>query len=400
MIRLVPFGVLLACAGVLAALPSKAPGCAAAPHPDERVLVTDESALIIWDEATKTEHFIRRATFDGNAYDFGFLVPTPSKPQLDEADDTIYSDLAQLTAPKIVYETHEVKQEVDFGCAKAPMAAGEAIPKAAGKGDGPRFEVLDQKRIGDLDATVLGFKPGEGDPAVAAAELLAWLSKNGYAARPDLLDWIKIYARDKWVITAFKIAGKPYTPQPKDPAVQNKDNDKDTKRPRLPVILNSTAVRMSFKADRPYFPYREPADQRDERASNSYRLLRVFVAAKQRMAGKLGDGSKAWPGEPVWADAIPEDARTNVLTKAKLPAETAAGGWWLTEFEDRSTPRPGTDEVYFEPSRDQSAVARPPTIVPKYVHVRVYPEWFMPLVIGLPFLLVIGALVVVRYLRR
>jgi hypothetical protein len=393
MIRLIPFTILLVSTGALVAFTSRAPGCAVAPRPDEKALVTDESALIVWDEATKTEHFIRRATFDMTAYDFGFLVPTPSKPQLEEADDTIFRDLAQLTAPKTVYETREVKQEVDFGCAKAPMAANDAIPKAAagGKGAAPGFEVLEQKRVGDLDYAILGFKSGEGDPAVAAEELLAWLNKNGYSVRPDLLDWIKIYARDKWVITAFKIAGKPPTPQTKD---------KDTDRPHHPITLNSTTVRMSFKADRPYFPYREPADQRDEHTKNSYRLLRVFVAAKQRMAGTLGTGSTAWPGQTVWADAIPEDSRSSLLKKSKLPAETATGGWWLTEFEDRSSPRPGTDEVYFAPASDQSAVARPPNIVPKYVYVRVYPEWFMPLAIGLPFVLAIGVLIVVRYLRK
>ena len=39
-----------------------------------------------------------------------------------------------------------------------------------------------------------------------------------------------------------------------------------------------------------------------------------------------------------------------------------AGPVWLTEFEDHSTPRPGTDEVYFKPDADQSPVARPPII--------------------------------------
>ena len=53
-------------------------GCAAAPHPDERVDVAYEEALIVWDDAAKTEHFVRRATFEGTAYDFGFLVPTPN----------------------------------------------------------------------------------------------------------------------------------------------------------------------------------------------------------------------------------------------------------------------------------------------------------------------------------
>jgi hypothetical protein len=46
-----------------------------------------------------------------------------------------------------------------------------------------------------------------------------------------------------------------------------------------------------------------------------------------------------------------------------LLAPKPAGGWWLTEFEDRSSPRPGTDEVYFAPANDTAVVERPPKIV-------------------------------------
>ena len=31
--------------------------------------------MIVWDEASKTEHFVRRATFRAAVKDFGFLVP-------------------------------------------------------------------------------------------------------------------------------------------------------------------------------------------------------------------------------------------------------------------------------------------------------------------------------------
>ena len=35
---------------------------------------------------------------------------------------------------------------------------------------------------------------------------------------------------------------------------------------------------------------------------------------------------------------------------------------WLTSFEDRSSPRPGTDEVFFSRSDDQSEVRPEPVI--------------------------------------
>ena len=63
----------LALIAILAAIPAPAPGCGAISYVGERVNIASESAVIVWDEATKTEHFIRRATFQSTAYDFGFV---------------------------------------------------------------------------------------------------------------------------------------------------------------------------------------------------------------------------------------------------------------------------------------------------------------------------------------
>ena len=75
-------------AALLAAVPS--PACAPAPMRGEYVEITNESALIIWDAESKTEHFIRRAAFQSTSTDFGFLVPTPTQPELAEADDSVF----------------------------------------------------------------------------------------------------------------------------------------------------------------------------------------------------------------------------------------------------------------------------------------------------------------------
>ncbi|MGH9753182.1 MAG: hypothetical protein ACREA2_10400 [Blastocatellia bacterium] len=60
--------------------PQLGQACAPAPRPGQFVRIAEESAIIIWDEKTRTQHFIRRATFDTDAPDFGFLVPTPTEP--------------------------------------------------------------------------------------------------------------------------------------------------------------------------------------------------------------------------------------------------------------------------------------------------------------------------------
>jgi hypothetical protein len=394
MTRLVLPVALLAAGIALVATPTDSSGCAAVPPLDQRVSVSDESALVVWDEGTKTEHFIRRARFEGTAYDFGFLVPTPSRPQIDEADDSLFADLAALTVPKTVYETREIERELNFGCGadmRGGAAPGNAM-MAAGKANAPGgFDVLEQKRVGDLDYAILAVRAG-GDAEASAADVLKWLKDHGYAVRPDLVEWIAIYARDKWVLTAFKIAGVPPAVREREP-VPPKNGAKDGRS----VTLNSTAVRMSFKTERPFFPYREPAGQRVDQTPGAHRLLRVFVAAKQRVAGKLGDGSVVWPGKTVWANSITEQPLTSLHAKGKLPAATEPAAWRVTEFEDYSSPRPGTDEVYFEPAADQSVVERPPHVITTYKYVRTYPWWFPMVVVGGPLsLLIVGGILVRR----
>src|SRR5205823_2589292 len=97
---------------LLAAIPAPAHGCAAIGPDHERIDITAEAAVIVWDEANKTEHFIRRATFQSTAYDFGFLVPTPTKPEVAESDDEVFARLAEITAAKIEHHT----RTASFGC--------------------------------------------------------------------------------------------------------------------------------------------------------------------------------------------------------------------------------------------------------------------------------------------
>ena len=90
------------------------------------------------------------------------------------------------------------------------------------------------------------------------------------------------------------------------------------------------------------------------------------------------------------------------MTKAKLGEAFAPDkAWFLTEFEDRSSPRPGTDEVYFGPAPDQSPVERPPIIQYEYIDTtsKDYATFFgIVFVAALAF--TIGIVAVVRRLRK
>ena len=306
----------------------RASACAPAPPMGSIVEVAEESAIIVWDEQNGMEHFIRRATFRSDAANFGFLVPTPTVPDLKEERDDIFVRLEDLMRPEILKEDiHGVRPVSLFLSffllnrvseeARAPITASVRILAAA--------------TVSGYDATVL-----EADDASA---LVKWLQEHGYAVSPSLTEWFQPYIDKKWKITAFKISG-------------------DGKQP-----VATTAVRMSFKTDSPFFPYREPASQREQAsAQNSPRLLRVFFIGTKRVEGGLGAGHSAWPGKTRWSDHLQKEKWSGVASQFSLPQNQMPADPWLTVFEDDSSPRPGTDDLYFVPSQTQDRIVPRPII--------------------------------------
>ena len=55
----------------------------------------DQTVILIWDPATKTEHFIRKAAFQSAADDFGFLIPSPTQPELAESGNDAFPFFAE-----------------------------------------------------------------------------------------------------------------------------------------------------------------------------------------------------------------------------------------------------------------------------------------------------------------
>ncbi len=148
--------------------PQLGQACAPVPRPGQFIRIAEESAIIVWDEKTRTQHFIRRATFDTDAPDFGFLVPTPTEPALSEARDAAFEDLEYFIRPKEIVRTEFTG--VDF----TPLLFGYFLlaPLSSDRARMPSaVRVLSTQRVAGYDAVVLG--------ADNAAELNRWLSKHG-----------------------------------------------------------------------------------------------------------------------------------------------------------------------------------------------------------------------------
>src|SRR5258708_35917153 len=59
-----------------------------------------QKAFITWDPDKKTESFTVQPKFEGNAKDFGMVIPTPGKPRLDEMPRDFFKEMAVYTILK------------------------------------------------------------------------------------------------------------------------------------------------------------------------------------------------------------------------------------------------------------------------------------------------------------
>lgn len=258
-----------------------------------------EEALIVWEPDAQREHFVRTARFAGVSGSFAFLVPTPGRPELAEADDGVFARLARfyLRPPPVLRSR--------------PRSLPNGPQTSAVE---PPVTVVEQTRVAGLDATVLA--------ATDTMALTAWLREHGYATRPDLDAWLAPYVSRSYFVTAFRY----------DPATQTE--------------ITSRAVRLSFATDRPFYPYAEPQGA----LASEGRTLRLSVVAPFRIAGREGDAP--------WSARVGYAGRPRGLGAAlagTLPARASAGPW-ITTFDDVRARR-GNADVFFERAADQTVVA-------------------------------------------
>src|SRR5215469_12734343 len=67
---------------------------------DADILQPAQKVFITWDPKEQVESFTVQPKFEGNAKDFGMVIPTPSKPRLDEMPRDFFKELAVYTILK------------------------------------------------------------------------------------------------------------------------------------------------------------------------------------------------------------------------------------------------------------------------------------------------------------
>ena len=321
--------LVLAFATVLAVglLPtSPLPACCPAPRPGIPVVNADQSVIILWDAANKTEHFIRKASFQSAGDDFGFIVPSPNQPELEESGNEAFPYLHDLTAPKVI---RIPRPALGIGCGGTATLHDDRFSATPP----PMVQVLQEKEVAGFDAVVLEAK--------SSGALVGWLKEHGYAFSPEVEAWAKPYVAAGWKFTALKIA-------------KNRSGADKT--------VSAAALRISFKTNRPLFPYREPDPKAAAKALGAEkRMLRIYFLAEARYVGELTKETP-WTGKAVWADKLERGKRKELLDLLKLPSSTGPTTMWLTEFEDWWPYQAAPADVYFSRDPHPGSFHRKPVI--------------------------------------
>jgi hypothetical protein len=283
---------------------------------DKDVNQPAQKAFITWEPEKKTESFTVQPKFEGNAVDFGMVVPTPAQPKLDEMPRGFFKSLAVYTILEPMDLTKYKRRR--FFSARAKSKKNGRVPKPT------TVRVLESGVVGSLDYKII--------VAERADDLYTWLKENQYTYSGDEKT-LGYYIQKKWFFTVMKI----------DPKQMKKKTDGSYQG-------DVTPTRFTFKTDTLIYPLRitkisvkdrtealfyiQAPHKVDLAGSNSYQMIFAPMwhnALSFAVAEKVTDQEKAWQKvvEPRLKDYR---QRTYDMRKEKITPATLE---WAKRIKDK-----------------------------------------------------------------
>ena len=310
---------LLAFAGLALTLseagPSTADACGSfrsrRVDPEQTPSLAREKVLLVHDSVTRRQHFIREIAFVRAREPFGFVVPTPTRPEVAEVAKTPFTKL---------------RANFPF----APVARDRSTGARSGgsKSAGGGVEVLSVEKVGSFTAFVLA-----ADDAEALGK---WLADN---------ELVSDEANDAWLAHYVEL-GFYYVAMRYDPPKLDASNEWD-----LPSEeVEAETVRISFATPLPYYPYLEPTRPQTDRVAGPRLLELWYVGAAPvvPIATRERDGLSAWV-QPLKRGLAHADARSSLARslEPELAELLPEGPLVVQTFQDQKRVRDGFGDVLF-----------------------------------------------------
>ena len=167
------------------------------------ILQPAQKVFLTYDPKEKVETFTVQPKFEGNALDFGMVIPTPTQPKLHEMPRDFFKHLAVYTILKKreFPQSKLLPQPQERGANRLAWAArtlgDDKDSFSATKTETrPPVRVLEAGLVGSLDYKII-----EADRADA---LFQWLKDHKYSYSGDEAS-LNFYVQKKWLFTVMKI---------------------------------------------------------------------------------------------------------------------------------------------------------------------------------------------------
>ncbi len=232
---------------------------------DKDVLQPAQKAFLTWDDKEKVETFTVQPKFEGNAADFGMVIPTPAKPKLDEMPRDFFKELAVFT---ILEPMDLSKYKRRYLASGAPRAAGGGF---GGKGKHESVKVLETGVVGSLDFKII--------QASKADDLYEWLKENKYSYSGDEAT-LDFYIKKAWFFTVMKI----------DPMQMKKKKDGSYEG-------EVTPTRFTFASDKLVYPLKIT------QISVKDKTEALFYVQATHKVDLPGEFSYEYTWTPMWSQA-------------------------------------------------------------------------------------------------
>jgi len=231
---------------------------------DKDILQPAQKAFLTWDDKEKVETFTVQPKFEGNAVDFGMVIPTPAKPKLDEMPREFFKELAVFTILEPM-DISKYKTLTRFG---APGASGGAVLE---KSKGTTVKVIEAGVVGSLDYKII--------QASKADDLYEWLKDNKYSYSGDEAT-LDFYIKKAWFFTVMKI----------DPMQMKKKKDGSYEG-------EVTPTRFTFASDKLVYPLKIT------QISVKDKTEALFYVQAAHKVDLPGDFSYEFTWTPMWSQA-------------------------------------------------------------------------------------------------
>ena len=225
---------------------------------DKDVLQPAQKAFITWDAVKKVESFTVQPKFEGNAADFGMVVPTPSQPKLAEMPREFFKELAVFT----ILGPMDLSKYKRF---RVMQSARVMIVESS-------VRVLEAGIVGSLDYKII--------VADRADDLYTWLKENNYSYAGDEAT-LDFYIRKGWFFTVMKI-----------------DPEQMKQKPDGTYQGEITPTRFTFSSEKLIYPLKITQISVRDRTEALF-----YVQALHKM-DLLGTFSYQFTWTPMWSNAM------------------------------------------------------------------------------------------------